>query len=352
MTAGRDRCPSGPSRIGPGPAVLILTWFLALECSGRAGTGQSRASPRRSSAGLEAADRLHGPRFPAPDGAVPGWPAQGPGRGRRPAGGPRPGPADRVPLVRRRRVLLALPARGPLRRRRRPAARLRAAARRRLERPLCRGPIRAGGPARRPGDLDPGRPPWAADRARGRDGRRRRERPLGRSVQDPGGSARRVPPRRAARRLARRRLRRLVPARAPAARPATRARIRAPRALEHGLRREGPGCAAPGGDQPGPGPARRVRRGPEDLRRAGRAVSGPVHGGGPAGESGAGDLAAGPRPRRAGREHGPRQPALFRARRRIARASTWSWRGPWPIGWACGSGSIGSMSIARPRWAS
>ena len=44
----------------------------------------------------------------------------------------------------------------------------------------------------------------------------------------------------------------------------------------------------------------------------------------------AGHLAAHPRARRAGRQHGPRQPALFQREGRSARASTSSWPGPWP----------------------
>ena len=124
----------------------------------------------------------------------------------------------------------------------------------------------------------PGRPPRQAGRDRGRHGGPLGEGPRGGPVQDARGAARRVRGRGARRRVPRRRLRRLVPARAPAARPAARGRVRARASTGTWPWPCAPGCAAPGGDQPGPGPARRVGRAPEDLCRARRAVPSAVHG--------------------------------------------------------------------------
>ncbi len=130
-----------------------------------------------------------------------------------------PGPAGRVPLVRQRRVLLALPARGPLRRGRRPAART------------------PGRPARWPGACPMPAPSsgwWSHSGVPGirslADLRGKRVGIVAGTVaisekdhavvrfRVARGAARRVLAQQAGRRLPRRRLRRLVPARAPEAR--------------------------------------------------------------------------------------------------------------------------------------
>ena len=102
------------------------------------------------------------------------------------------------------------------------------------------------------------------------------------------GAARRVRGREARRRLPRRRLRRLVPARAPEARACGSSTSYVPRERWNmALAVRAGDARAPGRDQPGAGPARRVGRAAEGLRRLRRAVPSPVHGDRPPGRGAA-----------------------------------------------------------------
>ena len=217
---------------------------------------------------------------------------------------------------------------------------LRAGARRRLERPLRRRPVRAGGPAR----ARRGSAPWPTSA-----GKRvgivagtvalAGEGPRGRPVQDARGAARRVRGRGAGRRVPRRRLRRLVPARAsrgsacgswPSTCPASAGTWpwpSAPRTRSSWSRSTGPWPSSPSRASSG-----------RSTPSTGVPFRPPFTGDRPASRPS-------PDTWRRIRDRGelvvsmdPANLPYSSARGRSARASTWSWPGPWPSGSASSSG--------------
>ena len=123
------------------------------------------------------------------------------------------------------------------------------------------------------------------------------------------------------------------------------------RALEHGPGRPRQGWDAPGRDQPGPGPARRVGRAagrstPSTACRSAPSPS-PSRTHPPAGSPQ--HLAPDPRARRAGRQHGPRQLALLQRQGRPPGIRRRAGPRPGPSGSTSSSGSNGSTSSTRPR---
>ena len=329
LAPSRRGKPLMTSSIRTGPLLVSLAAVLAVHggrvppARGARGTEGPGCQPSRQDA-----DRLRCADRDAPDREGAGRDAAGARRRRGTAPGPTPGAGGRVPLVCQRGVRLDLPPRRPLRRGGRPTPRLGAGARRGLERPLCRRPVRAGRPARCAGRPFPGRPPRQAGRDRDRHGGPLGEGPRGGPLQDARGAPRRVPGRGAGRRVPGRRLRRLVSARASPARAAARDRVRAPRALEHGRGRARRGCATPGRDQPGPG-GRSPSRGSSGRSMPTTACRSASRSPGTARQEIAPDTWRRiRRPQGAGRQHGPRQPPLFQRQGRSTRFRRGAGAGP------------------------